>query len=346
MALDIVIGDYRYYTQGGYNAYVTVKNRTKTSYENPLSVVTYGGETYYVRFMENCFMDCVNMIHPPEIPQGISDMGYAFANCTSLVEAPVIPSSVSNLSACFLNCTSLSGDVVVLGNSFSNTYIDWMFEDTILPITLYTYSDKSSYMAATANNSNVTASHISILPISSVSIKHNGKQRTRVDMVLDCTYGKYIVSNNGTLYNMNGDELQTGESVEQPSTLRCYGIYDTPQVPNSNMTISVKTISPNTNTAFVGQPSTATLAQIKQAGLTDPISPTIDVTNIRFNPEATGLNKYNVGDVIGITTTSMGKAQTNVDGDIKHVITHASNVKVSDTQTLQDWITEQYNNLT
>ena len=136
------------------------------------------------------------------------------------------------------------------------------------------------------------------------------------------------------------------QSIKLP--LRCYMIIDNvlPQVPSSNMVVWVGFAGDYTTNGKIGSPSTATPAQIKQAGLTDPISPTIDVTNIRFNPEATGLNKYNVGDVIGVTTTDMGKAQTNVEGDIKHVITHASNVRINDTTTLQDWITEQYNNLT
>lgn len=171
----------------------------------------------------------------------------------------------------------------------------------------------------------------------------------RVDMLVDCRLSGDIVnmlpSSMKALYYMDNTQIVLPYTPPR-GFIQCYGILDANNPsPQSNLWLSLANPVGWKNVC-VGYPSTATPTQIKQEGETNLISPTIDVTNIRFNPETTGINKYTVGDVIGVTTTNMTKSQTNVDNDVKHIVTHASNVRINDTTTLQDWITEQYNNLT
>lgn len=372
------------------NVSVGAVNRHKTTYNNIPSQVQHNGITYVVTDMNHCFTDCGNLVSPPEIPNTITNMNFAFENCSSLTTFPIIPPSVKEMQACFkgcwkvnghvtipqgvtdlyscfeeckllttapkipsnvrgvtrlfYGCTSLIGDVFIMGDNI--TVYTYCFYDTINPITLYTYSSNANNIRNTANNSNITLAHINIVPLSSKT--QNGG--TRVDMLLDCTYGKYIanIGSNMTLYDMGDNPIQIGDSVEQPSLLRCYGVYnvgDILQVPTTNLIISIRTISPSYNAVTIGAPSTATPSAIKQQGESNPISPRIDVTNVRFNPETTNL-PYNVGEIVGVNTTTMTKSQTNVDGDIKHIVAHADNVMIDANTSLQDWITEQYSYLT
>lgn len=367
-----VIGDYKYTTTGSNTVAVNVNDRTKSSYEDIPSSVTYGDITYSVTNintcfqgctsltqapvipssvtdMYRCFYGCTSLTQAPTIPNSVTDMNSCFYNCASLTQAPVIPNSVTTMEACFRGCTSLIGDIYILKTSYLILYSN-MFYNTVLPITLHSYYDGAQTWANTANNGNVTVGGtISPTVLNTQFIE---SKKYRVDMLLDCTNCGSItdIIPNGVLYDMNDNQIQFGVGDNNYNgLLRCYAIIEaTNQVPNANTSITIKNVAPSSSytSMSVGTPSTATPSVIKQEGETDPISPTIDVTNVRFNPETTGLNKYTVGDVIGVTTTNMTKSQTNVDNDVKHIVTHASNVRINDTITLQDWITEQYNYLT
>ena len=170
----------------------------------------------------------------------------------------------------------------------------------------------------------------------------------RIDMLVDCRLSGDIInilpSSMKALYHMDSTQIVLPYTPPK-GFIQCYGILDANNPsPQSNLWLSL--VNPvGGRQYYVGYPSTATPTQIKQQGETDPISPRIDVTNVRFNPETTNL-PYNVGDIVGINTTTMTKSQTNVDGDIKHIVTHADNVMIDANTTLQDWITEQYSYLT
>lgn len=415
--MSIIIGDYRYYSMGGDNAYVTVVDRTKTEYGTIQQAVQIDGRSYTVRYMDDCFHNCINMIYPPTIPSTITSMPHAFANCTALKTPPILPSSLTSMtycfqgcsslattptipanvlnmmgcfkdctslvnvvnippnvtsmdycfdnckslqtvptipsgvtefSGCFLNCTSLTGDVRFMCSG--NVTVSSVFAGTTKPIVLYTYASNPSGIKGGATN--VILAHIDITPLDSKVVEYYQDSTTggkiRIDLLLDCTQGKYIINTYGhTLYGMDGNPISIGDDVVQPANLRCYIIVPSTNQIGGSAVVMIQTMTPIADRATIGVSSIAQPSQIKQQRETEPISSQIDVTNIRFNPKTTALNKYTVGDVIGITTTDMTKVQTNVDADkVKHFITHADNVKVNDGVTLQDWITEQYNNLT
>ena len=89
-----------------------VKDKTKTSYANLVSPVSYRGSSNYIlHSIEHCFEDCTNMMTSPTLPSSTSEfynMKYAFKGCTSLTTAPTIPSSVTDMDGAFVDCTSLT----------------------------------------------------------------------------------------------------------------------------------------------------------------------------------------------------------------------------------------------
>ena len=105
---DFTIGDYDYTILSGTNVSVKVYNRTKTSYEDIPSTVTYGSTTYSVTDMSYCFYRCTSLTSAPSMPINVTNMSNCFYNCTSLTTAPSIPSSVTDMSYCFSDCTSLT----------------------------------------------------------------------------------------------------------------------------------------------------------------------------------------------------------------------------------------------
>lgn len=183
----------------------------------------------------------------------------------------------------------------------------------------------------------------SITPINSNVVNGN----IEIDMLVDCV-GSNVLNgirpSNMLLYTNDGTPITFPYSPPQ-CTMRCKGVVPIVrgELPNV-IPVAIANETGVYSYVNVNAPSTATPSIMKQNGETTPISPRIDVSNIRFNPQTTDLS-YTVGEILGVRTTNMTKAQTNVDGDVKHIVTHADNVKVNDTTTLQDWITEQYNYL-
>lgn len=70
-------------------------------------------------------LGCENVVYPPVLPEGITDITSAFSGCTNLKEAPTIPSTVLGLASTFYGCESLTSaptipsGVTSLANTFS-----------------------------------------------------------------------------------------------------------------------------------------------------------------------------------------------------------------------------------
>ncbi len=110
----VIIGDYEYTlnsTSGTASAKVT--DKSKSSYGALQSSVSYGGKTWPVTSLLDCFRDCTSLVTAPSIPSSIKYMHAAFRGCVSLATAPSIPSSVTSVYACFRGCTSLTAAPVM-----------------------------------------------------------------------------------------------------------------------------------------------------------------------------------------------------------------------------------------
>ena len=110
---DFVIGDYKYFIIDIDAVQASADIRTKSSYEDIPSSVTYGGVTYRVINLHSCFSGCTNLTTSPTLPDTIENMHACFYGCTSLTTPPVIPNSVEYLVDCFINCTTLTTAPVI-----------------------------------------------------------------------------------------------------------------------------------------------------------------------------------------------------------------------------------------
>lgn len=108
---DFTIGDYQYTIRNG-KACAQVVDKTKTSYADMTSTVTYNGNTYNVELgdgvtSDGCFSNCNNLTQAPKLASLATNMAGCFYNCTSLTIPPVIPNLVTNMYGCFNYCTNL-----------------------------------------------------------------------------------------------------------------------------------------------------------------------------------------------------------------------------------------------
>lgn len=101
-------GDYTYTTLAIPNVVgLEATDKTKVSYGEIPSSVTYGGVTYTVYSVVDGFRDCTNLRNAPVLPDTIESMETAFRGCTNLTSAPSIPPKVDYLANCFRDCVSL-----------------------------------------------------------------------------------------------------------------------------------------------------------------------------------------------------------------------------------------------
>lgn len=105
------VGDYEYYNflQPQNTCSVRVIDKTKSSYADMPSTITYRGVTYKVTLLMGCFEDCTNLISSPVLSSNATTLRYCFRRCSSLTTAPAtIPDSVVSLRQCFRDCASLT----------------------------------------------------------------------------------------------------------------------------------------------------------------------------------------------------------------------------------------------
>lgn len=198
---DFVIGDYKYFIIDIDAVQASADIRTKSSYEDIPSSVTYGGVTYRVINLHSCFSGCTNLTTSPTLPDTIENMHACFYGCTSLTTPPVIPNSVEYLVDCFINCTTLTtapvipsavismidcfrgctaleGDVYVYASNMSGGAVSGCFKDTIQPIVLHSMNNNTEtcdLLAATANNGNVLVNVHPETPITFTDTEMNYK---------------------------------------------------------------------------------------------------------------------------------------------------------------------------
>ena len=65
----------------------------------------YSSVSQYYGFL---FNGNENVIYPPVLASGITNITSAFNGCTNLKEAPTLPSSITNITSCFAGCVSLT----------------------------------------------------------------------------------------------------------------------------------------------------------------------------------------------------------------------------------------------
>ena len=322
----------------------------------------------------SCFENCTSLTEAPIIPDSVISLDTCFRNCTSLTEAPIIPNRVLSLYSCFRNCTSLTGNLYILSKP---TLIRFALHGTTQPIKVYTfYESIADALKESSDNNNIiiqTDASQGDVPITILNTRaltrsenttYNTSHGVRVDLLVDCSDGGGLTNvyiNNSiysnVLYDMYGNLIPLNGSNTPlyipPDYLRCYIIIEAPQiVPTNTFSFYMTKVAFDRSGAEnknIYYPSTATHSQILQEGNNDIISPQIDAKNIRVNSKDSGLNAYTVADITGSNSIGMINVQTNVNYevddvaiDIKHVVTHASNVKVGNTTTLQDWITNMY----
>lgn len=139
------IGDYKYTTLGSDNRVsAAAADKTKTSYANMSNTVTYGGVTYTVTQIDNCFRNCTSLVNPPTLPTTATYMASTFYKCTALQTAPLIPSGVTNMDYCFYGCTALKSAPYEIPGSV--TSLKYCFSDCRLMESVPQLSSGPIYM--------------------------------------------------------------------------------------------------------------------------------------------------------------------------------------------------------
>ena len=118
----VIIGDYKYDNFVLGTCTIEVADKTKTSYSNVPSQITYQGQTYSVRSLKSCFDGCSNLVTPPSLPPEVGSMEFCFYGCSSMTTPPVIPNGVNNLSYCFYGCSSMATAPDLSPTTTSTTY--------------------------------------------------------------------------------------------------------------------------------------------------------------------------------------------------------------------------------
>lgn len=123
-------------------------SRLQVTYSTIPSSISYAGRTYVInelvqqydktwrlrdyseglefRQQYNCvgFLDCVNMVTAPEIPDGVTNMDSCFSGCESLTIAPTIPIGVTSMDSCFKDCIALVNPPIIQYDEYADLYID------------------------------------------------------------------------------------------------------------------------------------------------------------------------------------------------------------------------------
>ena len=142
---DFTIGDYIYrvtfveVASSTYNVAPRVVDKTKTSYANIPSTVSYGGITYKVNGSSwgesdeesdtiGTFYGCTEMTEAPSIPSTMSTLNGMFNGCTSLRVPPTLPSDAFGFLDCFKNCKSLEQPPSIPDNNYYSSYVGGCFK--------------------------------------------------------------------------------------------------------------------------------------------------------------------------------------------------------------------------
>ena len=159
------------------------------------------------------WFDDTDLIFPPVIPTWAKDIEYMFRNCP--MTWPVsIPKNVKYIRSLYYGCADMTGEMIVRPTSISSTYRTGVFTDTVKPITLYGDQTLCGYLAATANNANVSWSPW-YNPVPAVTNRGPGSYTTAADMTRMVRNGALAVDTYapGRMVYQHGDIVREDEWI-------------------------------------------------------------------------------------------------------------------------------------
>ena len=154
-----------------------------------------------------------DLINPPVLPKGTRRIGHMFANCP--MPWPVsIPKTVTSMAEAFYGCNKMKGEMIVRPTSISSSLRADVFKNTQKAITLYGDQTLCGYLAATANNGNVSWSPW-YDPVPAVTNRGQGSKTTAADMTRMVRNGALAVDTYapGRMVYQQGDIVREDEWI-------------------------------------------------------------------------------------------------------------------------------------
>ena len=163
--------------------------------------------------LNNCFDGCSNLKIPAVIPKTATYLSYMFRNC-GLKSPPSIPANVTRVSNMFNGCADMGGEMIVRPTGSFSGYRSDCFKNTVKPITLYGKQSTCNYLAATANNGNVSWSPW-YDPVPAVTNRGEGSKTTAADMTRMVRNGALAVNAYapGRMVYQQGDIVREDEWI-------------------------------------------------------------------------------------------------------------------------------------
>ncbi len=335
----------------------------------------------YIASMYHCYDGCTSLVTPPILPNTIQTMDACFKNCSKLQSAPIIYDEAygNNVSLvdCFFGCTSLSGDVYLpssiryvgtsmfesTGNISNKIYVHTKSDriDDIVATSSFTEDGETKYTAV-AGSTNVNICNTRRLT-DAENTSFGTTNGVRIDMLIDGSKAGIIegLSRSGIVFY----NAITNTQITFPTTLGCvrsYAIVD--NVPNIPTAITFKFLTRNyyEPTISVYAPCTAQPCDLIHDGDTNPMSINITTQNVIVHGAGSDavtlytflgfLYRYIypstygrlIADFIGKKTDRIQQYDGTND-NTKHINMTADSIKVTNDSTLQDVITQLYNDL-
>jgi len=159
------------------------------------------------------FFEDSDLLYPPVLPHGTRRIGHIFANCP--MTWPVsIPKTVTSMSEAFYGCNKMKGEMIVRPTSISSSFRSDVFKYTEKAITLYGDQTLCGYLAATANNGNVSWSPW-YDPVPAVTNRGQGSYTTAADMTRMVRNGALAVNTYapGRMVYQQGDIVREDEWI-------------------------------------------------------------------------------------------------------------------------------------
>ena len=337
----------------------------------------------YIGSMYHCYDGCTSLVTPPILPNTIRTMDACFKNCSKLQSAPMIYDEANgnnvSLIDCFFGCTSLSGDVYLPNNiGYVGTNVFKSTGNIADKIYVHTKSDRINDIVATSSftadgTTKFTARVGDVITnicntrrlTDAENISFNTTNGVRIDMLIDGHSAGIIegLSRSGIVFY----NAITNTQITFPTTLGCvraYAIVD--NVPNVPDRITFNFVTKNYVDSIISvyAPCTAQPCDLIHDGETNPMSiGNLTTQNVIVHGADAGgavnlytflgfLYRYIYPSTYGRLIAEFISSETDriqhYDGtndNTKHINTTADSIKVTNDSTLQDVITQLYNDL-
>jgi len=157
---------------------------------------------------------CHSMLIPATIPHEITDLNHFYDACESILYPVSIHEDVTAVDYMYDGCVNMTGEMIVRPTSISSYNRGYMFRDTVKPITLYGDQTLCGYLAATANNHNVSWSPW-YDPVPAVTNRGPGSYTTAADMTRMVRNGALAVDTYapGRMVYQQGDIVREDEWI-------------------------------------------------------------------------------------------------------------------------------------